>query len=364
MSEVQNKLSSVRKVLAAQGIAGARFKGLDWFAWLTAGGNSAVLLAAETGIAEVVVTQDKAAILTNDIEALRIKEEQIPNDFEVLVSHWKDLSGNDKFVKELCGNGKVLSDRPTANELSLPIEIEEMKLVLCTEEIERYRKLGSEAALAMTEALGVAEATWTENRLASEGARALWKRGIQPNLILVAGAMRLEKHRHPFPTNDVLGHRAMMVFCARRHGLYACFTRFVSFARPTPEESDRMKKVAQFEASILDASKPGAKLSQIFDAACGSYKQASFEDEIRKQHFGGITGYNAREAFARPTQTGQVDWTLKEGMALAWNPTLPGSKIEDTVLITKNGVEVLTLDPQWPKFEFNGRSRPDVWVRA
>lgn len=364
MSEVQNKLSNIRKVLASQGAAGVRFKGVDWFSWITGGGNSVVLLAAETGVAEVVVTEQKAVVLTNHIEALRLKEEELPKDFEVLVSHWQDLSGSDKFVRELCGNGKVLSDRPSQSESSLPLEIQELKLIMSPEEITRYRALGTEAAQAMTEALVISDPTWTENRLAGEAARGLWKRGIHPTLVMVAGAKRLEKHRHPFPTNEVLGHRAMMVFCARRHGLYACFSRFVSFGRPSPLEAERMKKVAQIESEILNASKPGTKLSRIFETASASYKNIGHENETRNQHFGGITGYNARETFARPVQAGQTDWTLKEGMVLAWNPTLPGSKIEDTVLVTRNSVEVLTMDPQWPKFELSGRARPDVWVKA
>jgi Xaa-Pro aminopeptidase len=362
--EVQNKIESVRAVLAKTGASGARFKGTDWFSWITGGGHNVVLMAAETGIADVLVTATKAVVLTNDIESLRLTEEQLPKNFEVLVSHWQDLSGADKFVRELCGNGKVLCDRPDLSEEVFPKELQELKLVLGAEEIARYKTLGSESAQAMTESLGLADPTWTENRLAAEGARALWKRGIHPTLILVAGAKRLEKHRHPFPTTEVLGHRAMMVFCARRNGLFACFSRFVSFARPTPTEVDRMKKIAEFESALFEASKPGAKLSQIFDSTFEVYKSAGFENETRNQHFGGITGYNAREAFARPAQPGQTDWSLNEGMALAWNPTLPGSKIEDTVLVTKSGVESVTIDPQWPKFELDGRMRPDVWVRA
>lgn len=364
MSEIQRKVDSVRQVLKTIGAAGVRFKGTDWFSWITGGGHNVVLMAAETGIADVLITPTKAVVLTDDIESLRLREEELPKDFEVLTSHWQDLSGKDKFVRELCGNGTVLSDRPNAQEESFPRELQELKLVMGSEEIARYRTLGTESAQAMTEALGLADPTWTENRLAAEGAKALWKRGIHPTLILVAGAKRLEKHRHPFPSSEVIGHRAMMVFCARRHGLFACFSRFVSFARPSALEIDRMNKVAKFESALFDASQPGAKLSQVFDSAFATYKVAGYENETRNQHFGGITGYNAREAFARPAQTGQVDWTLKEGMALAWNPTLPGSKIEDTVLVTQAGVEPITIDPQWPKFELNGRMRPDVWVKA
>ena len=50
-------------------------------------------------------------------------------------------------------------------------------------------------------------------------------------------------------------------------------------------------------------------------------------------------------------------------MAFAWNPSLPGAKIEDTVLCDANGLEILTIDPAWPTFERAGRQRPYFLVR-
>ena len=47
-------------------------------------------------------------------------------------------------------------------------------------------------------------------------------------------------------------------------------------------------------------------------------------------------------------------------MAVAWNPSLPGAKAEDTFLITRDGLENLTSDPNWPTVEVEGRRRPDL----
>jgi Xaa-Pro aminopeptidase len=49
---------------------------------------------------------------------------------------------------------------------------------------------------------------------------------------------------------------------------------------------------------------------------------------------------------------------------MAWNPSLPGMKIEDTILRTDDGLEVLTADPAWPTVEVAGRPRPAVSVRT
>jgi hypothetical protein len=48
-------------------------------------------------------------------------------------------------------------------------------------------------------------------------------------------------------------------------------------------------------------------------------------------------------------------------MALAWNPSLAGAKVEDTFLLTEEGLLNLTEDPSWPTVAVGGRRRPDLW---
>ena len=52
------------------------------------------------------------------------------------------------------------------------------------------------------------------------------------------------------------------------------------------------------------------------------------------------------------------------GAVVAWNPSLPGAKSEDTVLVQPDGrLDVVTLDPRWPTTIVGSRSRPEVWGR-
>jgi len=57
--EVAQKLNLIRNALTETEAQGIRFKGTDWFAWVTAGASHRVLLTAETGVAEVLVTQER-----------------------------------------------------------------------------------------------------------------------------------------------------------------------------------------------------------------------------------------------------------------------------------------------------------------
>jgi len=366
-AEIVLKLAALRKILNDHHCQALRLCGSDWFSWVTGGGSNVVLMTSETGIAEVLITENRALILTTQIETLRLSEEEISNDFEILVGPWHDGSGFERLVEGECHDGaRIMSDRPDGrrNYTAITPELGDLKLQMQPEEIERYRALGRQSAEAMTEALAKAQPDWTENRLAGEGARALWERGIHPALILVAGERRAEIHRHPFPTEARLGGRAFMVFCARRHGLFANLTRFVSFRSPTQNEMDRMQAVARIEASAFTASRPGRFLHDIYFDIKKAYVENGRGEESERQHFGGVTGYLSREAFARPLAQNEKPLLLKSSMALAWNPTLPGSKNEDTILINSQDVEVLTVDPQWPTFTIDGRKRPAVLERS
>jgi Xaa-Pro aminopeptidase len=354
-AEVAAKLALLRDCLVRTGAAAVRLRGIDWFAWATAGGSSAVLQTSELGVAEVLVTTIDAVILTDEIEAARLREEEVPAGFTFHVTPWAQVELRERYVLGLADGRPVLSDRPHGNEQPLPTALRQRRLVLLDSEQARYRLLGREAAEAMTETMHAARPEWTEYELAAAGAAALWRRGIQPALVLAAGARRLPLYRHPTPSREPLGARAMLVFCARRHGLYANLTRFVSFG-PAPQEQGTLMEV---EATGLATVTPGKSLSAVYHAFAAAYNHADRQDAINEHHQGGITGYQAREIVATPSTATE----LEEGMAFAFNPSFAGLKIEDTFLLGPEGLDNLTLDPQWPTVRVHGRQRP-LWLET
>jgi Xaa-Pro aminopeptidase len=354
--EVADKLALLRAALAQAGAGAIRLRGTDWFAWVTAGGSNAVLLAADTGVAEVLVSDNDACVLTDEIEADRLRDEEIAPGFSFHIEPWAEPELRERYVLEVAAGRPVLSDRPSNGEQPLPAALRLQRMVLGAPEQERYRALGREAAEAMTEALRAARPQWTEYELAAEGSRALWRRGIEPALVLAAGERRLPMYRHPTPSNDPIGKRAMLVFCARRHGLYANLTRFVSFG-PAPQEE--LRDLMTVEATGLAAIEPGRSLSSVYFAFEQAYRHANRPDAIREHHQGGITGYAAREIVATPLTATQ----LETGMAFAFNPSFKGIKIEDTFLLQPEGLENLTVDPAWPATDVQGRLRP-LWLEV
>jgi Xaa-Pro aminopeptidase len=353
--EVAGKLAMLRAALDLAGAGAIRLRGADWFAWVTAGGSNGLLRAPESGGAEVLVTREEACVLTDDSEAAVLREEEVPAGFTFHIAPWAELELREHYVLAAAAGAAVLSDRPQPGEQPLPAALRQRRMVLHPVEQQRYRELGLAAAQAMSEVMRMARPDWTEWRLAGEGARALLARGIEPALVQVAGERRLSLYRHTTPSGEALGQRAMLALCARRHGLHANLTRFVSFG-PAGAAQDELMTV---EATGLAAVTPGNSLSAVYHALAQAYRHAGREEAIREHHQGGITGYQAREIVATPSTAIE----LEPGMAFAFNPGFVGARIEDTFLLGPDGLENLTLDPTWPATNVQGRARP-LWLEA
>lgn len=53
---------------------------------------------------------------------------------------------------------------------------------------------------------------------------------------------------------------------------------------------------------------------------------------------------------------------MQERQAFAWNPTITGTKVEDTALVIGDNVELITSTPDWPVIETSGGTRAaGVW---
>ena len=109
------------------------------------------------------------------------------------------------------------------------------------------------------------------------------------------------------------------------------------------------------EAMMLNHCKLNMPLNQIYLTLQRAYAVQGYPQAIHQHHQGGTTGYLAREIVATP-DTAEL---LLGNQAIAWNPSLPGAKIEDTFVLKQDGqLENLTFDATWPNTEVNGRFRP------
>ena len=355
--EHQHKLQRLRASMTTQSIL--RLRGIDWFAWLLAGASNGVLLAAEKGIAEVLITPTELYVVTDTIEAQRLQDEELPDGVQLQSFSWAYPQLREDWIAQQRGDQTIASDHPVHEEVALAPEIVALKWELAGAELQRYQQVGADASRAMTEVMSAAKPNWSEFDLAGAGAEALLARGLQPALILAAGERRLPLYRHPLPSNETLGRMAMLVFCARGWGLYANLTRFISFGPLPREYASAHDAVRQIETLALTQCRPGVRLAELYTTLQDAYRQHGHPEAINEHHQGGLTGYQAREVIARP----DTPWALKPGHVIALNPSVRGAKIEDTFLLANDGLHDLTFDARWPHTRVESCLRPEVWQR-
>lgn len=339
----QERLAAVRRSIGGAPVLLSSHEALSWY---LGGVRTHVSLAGPPVLAvRVDDGGDTLYAATNEADRL-VAEELLPADAERLVRVPWQLS-------------PVVAAREAgaaASEDDVALALRAARASLLPAETERYRVLGRETAEVMTDAAARLRPQSSEREAAGLLAAGLATRGIDPLVVLVAGAGRLP-FRHALPTDAALGERAMLVVCGRRHGLIANATRWVGAAGRADD------RILDVERAFWRATRPGARLDDAFAAGCAAYAAAGFDaDEWQRHHQGGPTGYAGRD----PRATGGNPDLVHENQAFAWNPSAPGAKVEDTVLVSGGGIEVLTADPRWPADVVGGLPRPRVrpWSSA
>ncbi|WP_431030764.1 M24 family metallopeptidase [Plantibacter sp. RU18] len=322
----RRKHERVITLLESRGAHSLILRSAAAISWYLDGSRVHVSLAADPIVA-VVVSLDDAWLVATSNEVDRLRTEELP-DIRIVTVPWHPPIGS-----VLPSGHGVLEESEVAEG------IRAVRASLLPAEIARFRSLGREATTSLEALVEGVEESWTERAVAAEAASGLVAAGIDPLVLLVAGSERLA-HRHPLPTEGELGARAMVVVCGRRDGLIVNVTRwFDAGGAPAEPFASDMRRIRAVERAYLDATVPGASLGGILRIGSAAYAEQGFApDEWTKHHQGGAAGYAGRDPRATPGATDEVQlW-----QAFAWNPTAPGVKVEETVLVTPSGLEVLT----------------------
>lgn len=351
--EVAAKLEMLRALLRRRGEAGAALQARRNFAWLTAGGDNHVLEASEYGAATVLVTPTDAIVLTSVNEAPRIREEELVGvPFEVVALPWER-------PEALGAEIRARVDGPVADDVSLEEDLRTIRMRLAAEEHSRLARLGARTSRAVTRTLASARVGDLETVIAQRLAMALAHDGILAPVILVASDHRIVRYRHPIPKPKPIKDSLMLVVGAEQGGLIVAMTRMVWLrGRPDPETLRRFVATTRVHVAFQAATRAGATLADVLAAGIAEYAAVGYADEWRLHHQGGPIGYQGREAIATPTS----HVVIEGGMALAWNPSITGTKAEDTMILHEDGShEIVTRDPDWPS---DSHGEPAIWVRG
>ena len=301
-------------------------------------------------------------MVANNIEGARLAGEELDEDLRVAEYAYHAPAERAGAFAEAMGKGRFAADAPLEGLKLEPTdeEFDRLRWQFTGWEVERYRLLCCETAKCVEQVARGLRPGAAEAALAGGLAAELRSRCITPWVLLVGSDERIDRYRHPLPTAKVVEKRAMLVTCGERGGLIAAVSRLVSLGEPSPELRRRHQAVAAVDAAMIAATRPGVTLGEVFDTARAAYGQVGFADEWRQHHQGGSIGYLPREVKASP---GCRVEALPD-QPFAWNPSVAGTKCEDTILCTEGGPQILTDTGEWPTIEGSWRGcslpRPDV----
>jgi Xaa-Pro aminopeptidase len=366
-NEIDQKTERLTRLLAERNLGGVLLTLQPNFSWLTGGRRNGIDTSREVGAGALLVRNDgKRFVLANRIEIPRLLDEELAaKDFEPIEFPWEAEKSRGSFLADqaqelLNGNLGLGSDRYLNGHVEIESDISACRYQLTTHEIQRYKSLGRDAGEVLGNVMKTLGPGETEKAVANRVANALATRDIHSVVLLVAGDERIGKYRHPVPTDLSWKKSLMVVVCARRHGLIASLTRLIHVGSVPADLSRRTHAAAQVNARLFASTRRGTSGAELYNVVAKAYAEAGFPGEEQLHHQGGACGYRTRDWVAHPASTDRVE----VDQAFAWNPSVTGTKVEETCIAFANGIQVITSSPDWPliSIELEGQnfSLPDV----
>ena len=350
-SEIQIKTERLQKMLAEDNLGGVLINSQHNFAWLTGGKSNGIDLSKENGACFLLIGRDnKRFILANNIEMPRLLTEEVsPADFEPIEFSWQEEKSSGDFIHEkakslLNYNSEIASDLFLGSKVRLAENsIANCRYALTETEIQRYRRLGRDTGEAVGDLFKNISPGETELEIARKVKDILAAKNINSVVTLVAADERIEKYRHPVPTTKEWEKILMIVVCAKREGLIANLSRIACAGRIPDELQRKTEAVAYVFATFLSKTKNRAVGAELYKIAADAYAEKGYDDEINSHHQGGATGYKTRDWVAHPA-SGEI---VQPNQAFAWNPSITGTKAEETAISFETGAEIITASPDW-----------------
>ncbi len=342
--DVSAKIESLRNYMTQHNAKGVVIKSIENFSWVTSGGRSYIALSDVEGSAAVFITKDEAYIVSKNIEAKRLENEEVTRNFTIVEYPW--YTKVEDMISKISDGCEILyEDEPNFRNFLF-----HSRLKLSDYEQERYKIVGLKSTQALERAMKSFSPDMTEIEAKSKIEGELSKEGLDTLLVLVFGDESRSLYRHNLPREVKLGDRCIASVCAKMFGLVISTTRTIEFKKD--EKFEKQHEInALIDAEIINSSFEKSLISQIFFDIEKIYDSHGYPQEWQLHHQGGVTGYRTREFVAIP----HFPFQIEDGMALAWNPTITGTKSEDTYIRTPNGMALLSVDEKsdWPYLEFN-----------
>ncbi|OIJ13879.1 hypothetical protein BKP35_08890 [Anaerobacillus arseniciselenatis] len=350
VEDLTTKVKNVRGFLQINNYDAVFYQRTDNFAWITSGGYNGIPYNSETGECGLLVTSDNIYLVTNTIEKPRVVNEEIASlPIEVIEYPWyEDITSA---VWRVVKKGKVATDTLLDGFDLKTAELSKLRFSLTELELDRYRDLGLKATQLMEQfCMTTITPGQTELEIAANLNQVYLSNGLLPTVTLVACDERIDLFRHPIATNKRFEKKCMVVSCVSYKGLIVAITRIVHNGKISQSLNDKFLLTATIDAQLIEATKVGTPAGQMFDKIKQFYEEVGYRGEWKYHHQGGAIGYQNRDYLITPMS----QEVFQPNQAFAWNPSIKGTKSEDTIITGVTKPEIITVSNSgWPQLKIN-----------
>jgi Xaa-Pro aminopeptidase len=224
--------------------------------------------------------------------------------------------------------------------------VEELRMIKSPAEISSIRRAMALAAAAFEAAVGSIRPGIRESEVAAELDYQMRRRGAQGpafETIVAAGARSAQPHALPTAHTLRADELVLIDVGASRNGYASDMTRMLFLGRPGKRVKGLYGAVLEAQAAALDAVREGVAAAAV-DRAARQVLRRHGLDRV----FVHSTGHGLGLEIHEPPRLGKRERTrLRAGMVVTVEPGaylagFGGVRIEDTVLVTSQGCEILT----------------------
>jgi len=263
------------------------------------------------------------------------------------------VSGLDRIRKALPGKIRRSFLAPTDGLIAHLREIKD------ADEIARTRRAANVGCSLFDVALEHIAAGVPESEVAAQlelAARRAGADGMSFETIVASGKRSALPHGRA--TTAKLPRRGFCTldFGVLLNGYCSDMTRTVHLGKPTTREWDVYHLVLEAQVAAVEAVRPGATCGEVDEAARSVLRNAPFGKKTLDKFFTHSTGHGVGlEIHEGPRLASKQEQVLEQGMVVTIEPGvyIPGEfgvRIEDMVLVTASGGDVLTA------------ASPKVWI--